>query len=285
MTKRLLCLACGMYARLTPIEKGRWRAQRLAVDLADALRGDRRRRVVCTRDGVNILVDGTSQAGRILLCTGEYESPTARVIQTLLRPGDAFVDVGAHIGFFTLLAAPVVGASGRVLAFEPLPGTRALLFENVRRNQFHHVTIHAEALTDSTGMASMSAPPNDSGLATLRANSDSTLRVPVQTARFDDLVTPDFRVAGVKMDVEGAEQRVLAGMEGTLRRHRPWLVIEITNPFLQIMGDSATSLIETLAALDYQGWLIGSDRLVALSDLEDLPSQFNALFTPAQRHS
>jgi FkbM family methyltransferase len=276
---------CSFYARQSPLSVGRWRAQLAAVRRLDVLRGDGRVREIKTREGSRYLVDGNSQAGRILIATGDYEPETARLVEESLAPGETFIDIGAHIGFFTVLAGRRVGPTGRVIAFEPGPATRARLLANVQHNGLANVTIRDEALSNQPGRHSFSAGPgDDSGLATLRGGAVVGPTVEVTCARFDDLIPVDVRVAGVKIDVEGAEARVLAGMEQCLRAHRPWLILEVTDAYLQAMGNRAAEMIEWLASLGYNGYAIGPKPLVRLSrDLAGLPDQFNALFTPSRK--
>jgi FkbM family methyltransferase len=274
---------CSFYARHSALSVGRWRAQLAAVRRLDVLRGDERIREIKTRDGSRYLVNGNSQAGRILIATGDYEPETARLIVESLAPGDTFIDIGAHIGFFTVLAGRRVGSTGRVIAFEPGPATRARLHANVQHNRLANVTIRDEALSDEPGRHSFSVgPSDDSGLATLRGGSVAGPTVDVTCARFDDVIPPDVHVAGIKIDVEGAEARVLAGMERCLRAHRPWMVLEVTDAYLQPMGNRAAEMIEWLASLGYTGYAIGPETVVPLpKDLAGLPGQFNAFFTQA----
>jgi ribosomal protein L11 methylase PrmA len=106
MSWRLLALrALGSYLRHAPAHRGRWRLIAPAVALAPALKATRRSAVIRVREGFRFRVDGTSQTGRILYATGEYEAPTTRVIKRLLKPGDTVIDVGANIGYFSVVGA------------------------------------------------------------------------------------------------------------------------------------------------------------------------------------
>ena len=83
---------------------------------------------------------------RTLFLYGTFEISETRLVQAFLRPGMTFLDVGAHIGYYTLIAARLVGDGGRVVSFEPGAATRAQLEANVARNGFRNVEIRAEAL-------------------------------------------------------------------------------------------------------------------------------------------
>ena len=82
---------------------------------------------------------------------GTFEISETRLVQAFLRPGMTFLDVGAHIGYYTLIASRLVGDAGRVHSFEPGAATRAHLEANVARNGLGNVEIHAEALAEQTG--------------------------------------------------------------------------------------------------------------------------------------
>jgi FkbM family methyltransferase len=218
------------------------------------------------------------------MATGEYESGTARVIKSLLAPGDVFADIGAHIGFFSVLAAGCVGAGGRVLSFEPAPRTRERLNQNIALNRLTNVTVFEEALGGQSAQTSLSiGPVDDTGLASLRGVLDADQCVDVRVRTFDGVFSSSERLAGVKIDVEGAEAKVLTGMSEQLRRHHPWVIAEITDSFLAEMGDSAEGLFSAMDRLGYEPYLLTDDEPSPIAvgrPLCDLPRQFNALFLP-----
>jgi FkbM family methyltransferase len=158
--------------------------------------------------------------------TGEPESA---ILGDFVRTGDWVVDVGANVGQYTFQLSGLVGATGRVLAVEPVPDTFAVLAANVRRFPHPNVTLLNVALSDGTDVAPMHIPRFDTGLrnyyqASLDASaSEAACRV--LTLAFDRLGIAQ-RLALVKVDAEGHEERVLAGMAATIRRDRPVLILE-----------------------------------------------------------
>ena len=138
------------YLRVAPEHPGRWRLAQLAVRWAPMLKGLPRPVIIRVKDGFKLLVDGSSQTGRIAYATGSYEPATTAALKSRLRSGETAVDVGANIGYFSLVAARAVGAGGRVVAFEPVAEVRQALAENVRINGAS-VEIRDEALADTTG--------------------------------------------------------------------------------------------------------------------------------------
>ena len=187
-----------------------------------------------------------------------YEPLTVRHLTSLLRTGDVFVDAGANSGYFTLIAAALVGPRGRVLAFEPNPAVRERLAQNVQRNGFDdRVEIDACALSDRNEERVPLFVPACDGLATLfpdRTHEASALAgapsIDVTTRTFDDwLAASSIRtVTLMKIDVEGAEMGVLAGMHAALAARRVRHVILETaadspaHRLLVGMGFRATSL-------------------------------------------
>jgi FkbM family methyltransferase len=275
----------GAYLRHAPDHPGRWRLIDPAVRLAPALRVVTSPMVIRVREGFVMQIDGSSQTGRMLYATGEYESETSRLIQRLLRPGDTMIDVGANIGYFTILGSRAVGVRGRVVAFEPMPHVRERLDRNIALNRLTNVVVRSEALSDSSGPSTFFAgPTDDTGLASLRPLTGS-MQVDVMRAKLDGLWDPADRVALVKIDVEGAEMAAVRGMSECLKRDAPHVILEVTDDYLHAMGASADALMAHLLGFGYSMYRISHGPLVPVTDLNDLkkcPPQFNALFTKAQ---
>lgn len=169
----------------------------------------------------------------------EHESGTATLLERALSPGAVFVDVGANLGYFSAMAARLVGATGRVLALEPLPKALSLLRENVA--PYPWVDVVAAAAGHERGSAAFSSMPSGdlSGLG-VRQGADRVLTVPVTT--IDDITKDLERLDLLKIDVEGQEAAVLAGARRSLRRFRPLVYLEAhdggrsTEPILKEVG-------------------------------------------------
>ena len=281
MWRRFLLSCLGAYLRHAPDHRGRWRLIAPAVALAPVLRSRTQPFVIRVRDGFRMRIDGSSQTGRMLYATGEYESETSRLVQRLLGPGQTMIDVGANIGYFSIVGARAVGTQGQVVAFEPVTAVRERLLANLRLNGLTNVTVRVEALSARSGTAVFfTGPQDDTGLASLRPLAAST-QVNVAQARFDDLWDASRPVALVKIDVEGAELAALEGMAGCLDRDSPDLIVEVTDDYLRAMDASAVSLVTFLADKGYAMYRIDHHALVPVdaAHLDQCPSQFNALFT------
>jgi FkbM family methyltransferase len=138
-----------------------------------------------------------------------------------VRPGDAVLDVGANVGFYSLLASRLVGDGGRVFAFEPLPRNLFYLRRHLDLNGAGNVAVHAVAVAEATGSEFLDVQGDPS----MASFSERGLAVPtVSLDQFFDAASappPSF----VKIDVEGAESRVLRGAKRTLRVNHPTVLL------------------------------------------------------------
>lgn len=278
---RLYLESVAFYLRRSPWEMGRWRLILQALPLTRSLMTQKQFRTVRTRHGFRLRVNQGDWLGGHVFLTGDYEPPTAALILKLLKPGDMFVDVGANIGFFTVLGSRAVGPTGRVLAFEPLAAARAELERNIRLNQCRNVVVHDEAVSDRESTNDYYAGPEDhQGISSLRSLSNASAVGQVQTIRLDDRIPTDHVVTLVKIDVEGAEYRVLDGFTERLILDRPDLIIEVTDAYLRELGNSSRTLRARLTSLGYQMYLIDEDRLIPVdTDSPEPAAQYNAFFT------
>lgn len=162
-----------------------------------------------------------------MLLNGYWELWVTEAIVKRLRAGMHAVDCGANLGYFTLIMADLVGASGRVDAFEPNPAIAEKLLRSVDVNGFlDRTTVYQAALSDTVGEAELHVPPADPKNAYLSTHKvrPEDLSVTIPTMRLDDL--PDAGTIDlIKIDVEGAEENLWAGMQAILDSGRPLTVI------------------------------------------------------------
>lgn len=187
---------------------------------------------------------------------GTSELPVQRRIASLVKPGDVFYDVGANVGFFSIIAARLVGPSGKVCSFEPLPSNAAAIRRNAGLNSFSHLEMFEMALGDRSGTDSLQVTDWDGGSAItsstvpVQAVRSTTVRI----MRLDELTAsgavPDPHF--VKIDVEGAEEEVLRGMRETLLRARPILLYEVDDGDESAFRRRWESIDAWVAALCYR---------------------------------
>jgi FkbM family methyltransferase len=220
-----------------------------------------------------------------LLEHGEWEPTVSRTIARILRPGDVFMDIGANIGYFSLLASGIVGERGLVIAFEPLWENVACLFDTCSRNHADNILCLSLALNDVSRLVTLHLSGDGQvGLTSLRPLGTQTRRV--LSCRLDGIMDESIfaNVRLIKLDVEGAEMNVVTGMAGLFERgHRPFVICEVTDGFARSLGSSASMLVQRFASYDYQ--LFGThrqgDQSWAPLDPLDVPTeQFDMLCVP-----
>lgn len=180
-------------------------------------------------------------------------------LRRLVKPGAVVVDAGANVGYVTALLARWVGPEGRVHSFEPVPDTFDLLSRAVRKLKLHQVRLHPRALSDDARCAEIKIPCYADGRENLYESTlesppwltGETRSVRIETTRLDDALGEDAaRVSFIKMDVEGHEERALAGARRVLESARPALMIEIDGN-LDDPDSSAGRLASHLRGLGY----------------------------------
>jgi FkbM family methyltransferase len=189
---------------------------------------------------------------------GVFEPFETELLLNEVRPGDTVLDVGAHIGYYTLLFARRVGPTGRVFAFEPDPANFALLRQNVALNGYHNVVLCPLAVSDRPGPARLFHSPDNAGDHRLHDPTGGRPAVEVQAVRLDRYFE---RYAGtidvIKMDIQGSEGAALEGMRALVRRHRCLkLVTEYWPQALREAGGSAARYLQLLQELGFRPYLI-----------------------------
>lgn len=204
-------------------------------------------------DGFTLYVQDDAAVGGHILRDRSYEPAVTAAIEETLEPGGVFVDVGASLGYFTVVAGRAVGPEGKVHAFEPGSQNHSLLVLNAVANDLGNVELHRVAVSDEPG-AVLYAGHGANGF--IRPfDGDPTA---VATHELIEATTLDTALEGeptidlIKIDVEGAEGRVLRGAERVLRRHRPTIIFELSPPGLEsVSGMSGVELLSWLEGLGY----------------------------------
>lgn len=195
---------------------------------------------------------------------GEWEPHVERTLRALLRPGDAAVDAGANLGYFSLAMAQAVGPSGRVDAFEPVPPTYERLAAGARANRYAQLHTHAHALGAETGEAEIAWDPRVAGSASL--HGEGPQRAAIAVRRLDDLDLPPPAV--IKLDVEGHELAVVRGARETIAAARPALVFELNARMAAAAGWQAADLAAALPGYTFTLLEADGERAVDLATLE-----------------
>jgi FkbM family methyltransferase len=271
----------SVYLRTYHWDLARWRLVKYALRQTRAYGSLMGSATVTTHHGFKMALQLHDWVDQHVWATGNYEDITAMTIESLLGAGNCGVDIGANIGFFTLLMAKRVGPQGAVWAFEPSPLIRKRLIHNINLNDMAHVIVREEAVANVDGQRTFfEGPVHNSGQASLRPLQVSNTCYEVRTCRLTSCLPGFIRPRLIKIDIEGAEHLALQGMREILQDHHPDLILEMSNHYLTEMGTSSSEVYAFLREFGYSMYSLEWDGLVAYQNWDtSLPVQFNALFT------
>jgi FkbM family methyltransferase len=198
--------------------------------------------------------------------TGQYEPQETAILRELLRPGDCFADVGANWGYHTLLAAHLVGRTGRVISLEPDPRLFPVLQRNLARNgltQVKALNLAAAEVTGELQLAGFDEAQGNFGVSRLAAQAAEGPLFTVAARPLDEVLGEQnaAQIDLLKMDIEGAEGVALQGLVGYLRGGRvKRLLLELHPAQLAERGEKAEEVIQFLRGCGYTGWKIAHSR-------------------------
>lgn len=186
---------------------------------------------------------------------GTFERVETDIVEHALKPGMTFVDVGANVGYFTLLAAQRVGTAGRVLSFEPSKALHARLAETVERNALSNVTLIEAGLGDREKIVRLYLNPSFANNSPTMVAHEAAEVTDVRVLRLDDFISTHRidKIDLMKVDVEGYEPDVFAGAEralaaGTVRA----VLCEFNDHWLRMNGSSPAQLWDTLISAGFR---------------------------------
>jgi FkbM family methyltransferase len=183
----------------------------------------------------------------MVMASGQYEPRSVELLKSIIRSGMKCIDAGAHIGFYTCLIASLVGETGKVYAFEPMPSQFALLLKNIEENRFQRrVMTYQLAYSDVCGHLGVSKVSN----MLVAGQVGSAEQLTVEAVRLDDVI--ENSIDFVKLDVEGHEPAVIRGMLSIISKDKPILLSEINEYWLRSCSHSSgTEYVELLTSLGY----------------------------------
>lgn len=220
------------------------------------------------REGFRMTLNRGESYERIMYYSGLYAPVIAQLFKRIVQSGDTVIDGGANIGFFSLLSAKLVGRTGSVHSFEPIPATFAQLSQNIKLNGYFNITANCQALASSVGQVEFEVPLETETNQSLGRLASALLsgrgsRVAVQTRTLDSYV----ETAGIgqiklaKLDLEGSELDAIRGMQRILGAHHiTYLICELNTPLLDQQGIPHSALRDVLADHGYEAYFIKASR-------------------------
>ncbi len=234
-----------------------------------------------------MLVFANEDVGRLIWLNGVFEASESIFLEREIRLGDICIDVGGNIGYFSLLMARCA-RKGHVHTFEPIPLNVAMIHLNTELSGLHNITINQLALSDEDGIVAFSISV-DSAYSSMRATGtfSEAQAIAVRAVRLDQyLATQQIeRIDIVKIDVEGAEEKVLRGGEALFRdpSRRPRLMmLELYDANLASYDTTVAQIVETMQNWGYAPHTVMEDgsALVPL-DPAKINATYNIFFTPS----
>jgi FkbM family methyltransferase len=201
-----------------------------------------------------------------------YEFTCRRVILDNLATGSVFVDIGANIGYYSLLAHRKVGFSGRVLAFEPNPNVVERFKANVLLNSAERIELFETALSDREGEVDLYCPIGEThgevSIRNLGWQEGSCHMLRAKVTRLDDILPKNIqKIDLIKIDVEGAENLIIAGGIETIRKFKPRIILELNKKASQFFDSDVFDAARMLLSInnEYRPKLIGTHKVVDMT--------------------
>ena len=213
-----------------------------------------------------------------------HEPLVTKLVSLLLRRAKLFVDVGAHLGYFSCIAAKQLGDNGNVVAFELDERSYRRARRNLSFGNCNNAEIFHRAVCDHSNGVSYWRSRWWSGPALSMAHQRGDQRISVRSICLDDFFAERRTVPTlIKIDVEGAEEQVLRGMSETLERDDADILLELHDPQLRLLGSSAPEVIAHLKARGYQVYGMPSFRQGSLASFEEVETAAPNTFVFATR--
>ena len=169
----------------------------------------------------NIMYVDVNSNFKTPLGSDHYERYETSLFQKEVKEGMTVVDLGAHIGYYTLIAARLVGKNGRVFSFEPEPDNYSLLVKSIEANGYKNITPVQKAVSDKVGTTKLFVSPTDAGVHSIYNPHEWRKCIEVETVTLDGFFGEGKdRIDVIKMDIEGAEPAALQGMRKILTKNR-----------------------------------------------------------------
>jgi len=252
---------------------GLWRRKAIVERVLHGLFGD-----TVEAQGHLLYVEPHDRAvGARLRRRGVWAAAETELCKRELRPGMRVLDVGANIGYFTLLFARLVGPAGHVYAFEPEPRNLELLQRNVARNGYTNVTAVPKAVSCVSGSQRLYKSPDNLGDHRLAHGMIGREWVDVSVVALDEFFASDVRVDFIKLDIQGAECGALRGARALLARSTPLcLITEFWPAGIRAFGDDPEQYLQELSALGFRICVIGPGSRPQLVPVDE-PRALHAL--------
>lgn len=222
-------------------------------------------------NGLKIIADLDDWIQQNIFFNGIYDSHGIAYLNKCLVKGDTFIDIGANIGSYTLVASKLVGNNGKIIAFEPVDTVSNRLEQNISLNKLENITVVKKAVyTDHALLSLHVASQENLGMSSiLRHDSESGKIIDVEAVALDEYLKTQniLEIKLIKLDIEGAELFALQGMTNTILKNKPILMVEISSDVTK-SSDDRKKVFTFLQQHDYERHVIKENgELIRINDL------------------
>jgi len=215
---------------------------------------------------------------------GAWEPFETELVKKEIKKGDVVLDLGANIGYYTLIFAKLVGEGGKVFAFEPEPDNFALLKKNVEINGYQNVILVRKAVSNKTGKFKLYLSDDNKGGHSMYPLSpqDGSQSIEIEAIRLDDYFENyDGKIDFIKMDIEGAEEKAIQGMSSLLKKNKNVKIVsEFNPPTLKQGGIEPEEYLELLTGFGFKLYEV-SEQEKKIKPV-DIP-KFLEMYAPSKR--
>jgi len=220
----------------------------------------------------------------LLSIIGAYEPFETELMKKEIKKGDVVLDLGANIGYYTLIFAKLVGEEGKVFAFEPEPDNFSLLKKNVEINGYKNVTLLQKAVSDKTGKLKLYIDKDCIACHSIYPlpPQDGSQSIEIEAIRLDDYFENyDGKIDFIKMDIEGAEKEAIQGMSSLLKKNKNVKIVsEFNPPTLKQGGIEPEEYLELLTGFGFKLYEV-SEQEKKIKPV-DIP-KFLEMYAPSKR--
>lgn len=192
---------------------------------------------------------------------GIYEKLTTTLVKKEVKKGDIVLDIGANIGYYTLIFAKLVGKNGQVFAFEPDPTNFALLKKNIAINGYKNVTLVPKAVSRKTEGIKLYLCQTNKGDHRIYNSFDGRQAIAIKAVSLDEYFKNYRRkIDFIKMDIQGAEAKAIQGMINLLKNNQPKIIMEFWPIGLKRSGISPEKPLKLIKNLGYKLYEVNEQK-------------------------
>ena len=219
------------------------------------------------RLGIKLWLDKNSYLQNKIINFGVWEKNSTKIIKKYLKPGDIFIDVGANIGYFTILASKIVGDNGRVLAYEPTKKYATQIKMNIKDNDKHNnISFFPYGLSDTSTQAVINIGNSSATLHKFGDLSENDIER-IELKQFDTVFNKSSidRIDFIKVDIDGHEPAFFKGAIKNIKKYKPKILLEVNQANYYKAGFDLTEFYNTIKGLNI--YIYSENNLEEIKDI------------------